>query len=841
MVATRSGRGAKAPEVDPPANNTLKAPPKRAGKRKAVDDAPAEPAAKVAKPTKPEPKKKAAPKAATKAAPKAAAKTTRRAAKAIEPVETVEEKPEPEPVTDKTDEPKTTRRTARGRKAAVAPVVEVAQPLPVVIEEPVAAVAEPTKPATRAKKQPVPKANSKALRTKPLGTTAAATRVKRDRHAAIAPPAESPLKAPARKPARKPATKAATASKMVEHETAAVVVAEEPFAEYPNYPNTPAHINAPLSSRVALRELPVDYPKTPAHISGPMSHKDAMAELPGYPKTPSHISAPISHKDAIAELPNYPKTPVHITAAVTTKKALDELPDYPKTPAHIAEAISNQKAFDELAAEYPTTPAHVEAAWGNQKALNELPAGYPRTPAHVAAMLSNQQALDQLSDYPQTPAHITAPLKNEDALKELAGYPQTPAHIRAPMTIQEGLAALPSYPNTPKLIEATVDEEAVSYTPEAIENAVDEEAALNTPVAIETTVNEDAAFNTPQAVEATVVNEAASSPVSEPEEISFELTGPIQEIQPESSLINGDESPVVHDGAGSMRESSVIPRNSTQNVFFAAPELPSSASSTSPSKRSALRSPVKADMKTPKKTVTWNDDDSEPEFLLHGGPLRGMKFFVDVTSNGKDQSFLFTGLLEDMGAQVERTWDNDTFLTHVLYKDGKKTTLDKVVASNGKVKCVNVGWILDSEKNQKRMEETPYLVDLAVHALSPPKSKMAPFTPAKTPSKYLMSIQEKSSSIKSVPSTPTSSEFDRSINFDEKENSEIGIFFTPKPKTCPRQPMKPWMLNRSPVKTPSRFEYLKQAPLKAFSTTKKRSAPESFDGLSGAPKKLRFL
>ena len=917
MVATRSGRGAKTAEVAAVAHNTLKAPPKRATKRKAVEEAPAEPAPKALKPTKTEPKKKPAPKptkaatkAAPKTAPKAAVKTTRRTAKVVDVVEAVDEipepAPEPEPVPEVENvvEPKTTRRAVRGRKPAVTETTkEIVTPAPV--EEPAAEpalIAKPVK-ATRARKQPILEANAIILPAKAPSTTTAATRATRGRRAVTAPAAESPLKAPARKPGRKPAVKATS---KVESTTTTIGAIEEPFTEYPNYPNTPAHIKAPLSTRAALKELPANYPNTPAHISKPLSNEDALAELADYPKTPAHIAAAFANQKALTalpeeyprtpahvaatlsslnafnelpadypktpahitdafnnykalnglpdypktpahiaealnnhtalnelpdypktpahiaqtldnhkalnELPDYPKTPAHIAQALDNHKAFNELPDYPKTPAHVADAYSNQKAFDELAAEYPKTPAHVEDVLSNSRALNELPAEYPRTPAHIAATFSSQQALDQLPDYPQTPAHIVAPLIKPDAVEELpTEASHTPAHNQAPLEVQDELTALPSDPSVSKATENIVEEDASILTYES---------------------------------------------ESEPEDMSFELTGPILEIQPESSLIEGDES-ILCDMSPALNKTFVHneslvredehedveePSASlTTSVVFAAPEV-SLAAPSSPGKRSALRSPMKSDLKTPKKTVTWNDDEPEVDFLLHGGPLRGMRFFVDVTSNGKDQSFLFTGLLEDMGAQVQRTWDDTTSLSHVLFKDGKQSTLEKVVASKGVVKCVNLGWILDSEKNKMRMDEVPYLVDLSsVKAPSPLKSKVGAFTPARTPSKYSQSLQEKPGSNNSLPSTPTSSEFDRSMNFDDKENSEIGIFFTPQAKTCPK-PKFSWLLNKSPMKTPSKVEFLKQTPMKAFSTTKKSTTTQSFGSFSLAPpKKLRFV
>ena len=99
--------------------------------------------------------------------------------------------------------------------------------------------------------------------------------------------------------------------------------------------------------------------------------------------------------------------------------------------------------------------------------------------------------------------------------------------------------------------------------------------------------------------------------------------------------------------------------------------------------------------------------------------LQGAVVFVDVhTSEGADASGIFVELLTQMGARCVKQWswnprasmgsslnDNtsqaaspDTSkvgITHVVYKDGGKRTLEKVRSSNGVVLCVGVGWVLE--------------------------------------------------------------------------------------------------------------------------------------------------
>ena len=99
--------------------------------------------------------------------------------------------------------------------------------------------------------------------------------------------------------------------------------------------------------------------------------------------------------------------------------------------------------------------------------------------------------------------------------------------------------------------------------------------------------------------------------------------------------------------------------------------------------------------------------------------LQGAVVFVDVhTSEGADASGIFVDLLTQMGARCVKQWSwnprasmggsltsgtpqaasPDTTrvgITHIVYKDGGKRTLEKVRSSNGVVLCVGVGWVLE--------------------------------------------------------------------------------------------------------------------------------------------------
>lgn len=149
-------------------------------------------------------------------------------------------------------------------------------------------------------------------------------------------------------------------------------------------------------------------------------------------------------------------------------------------------------------------------------------------------------------------------------------------------------------------------------------------------------------------------------------------------------------------------------------------------SSLSPSKkrRSPSKSPRKVSMpsdpSTPTPKTPGRDDESfstadtpaTPGFTrpdLDHNLLRGAVVFVEArTSDGGDASGLFTDLLKQMGAKCRKTWNwsprnssagdvtaDKIGITHVVYKDGRSQTLEKVRRSGGLVQCVGVSWVLE--------------------------------------------------------------------------------------------------------------------------------------------------
>ncbi|KAM7193582.1 hypothetical protein V8F20_008355 [Naviculisporaceae sp. PSN 640] len=132
---------------------------------------------------------------------------------------------------------------------------------------------------------------------------------------------------------------------------------------------------------------------------------------------------------------------------------------------------------------------------------------------------------------------------------------------------------------------------------------------------------------------------------------------------------------------------------------------------------------------TPQKSeVNWSNIGTPartPRRDLDPALLRGAVVFVDVhTSEGADASCIFVDLLTQMGARCVKTWNwnpsspdgqsSKVGITHVVYKDGGKRTLEKVRETGGVVQCVGVSWVLDCERENQWLDEVPYYIDTSL-------------------------------------------------------------------------------------------------------------------------------
>ncbi|CAN8101403.1 unnamed protein product [Discula destructiva] len=128
---------------------------------------------------------------------------------------------------------------------------------------------------------------------------------------------------------------------------------------------------------------------------------------------------------------------------------------------------------------------------------------------------------------------------------------------------------------------------------------------------------------------------------------------------------------------------------------------------------------------TPSRPETWSEAETpgcSPRRNVNPSLLSGAVIFVDVhTVEGADASAIFVELLTQMGARCLKTWQwnpsaehSKIGITHVLFKDGGKPTMEKVREAGGAVHCVGVSWVLDCERENQWLDEAPYYIDSAL-------------------------------------------------------------------------------------------------------------------------------
>ncbi|KAH6692869.1 hypothetical protein BKA61DRAFT_624745 [Leptodontidium sp. MPI-SDFR-AT-0119] len=168
----------------------------------------------------------------------------------------------------------------------------------------------------------------------------------------------------------------------------------------------------------------------------------------------------------------------------------------------------------------------------------------------------------------------------------------------------------------------------------------------------------------------------------------------------------------------SQRPSSTLSRNNTVISYS-----PTKSTPRTQSQKQSQDVVMQDAIATPSKTEGWSTMGTPartPRRDINTSLLKGAVVFVDVhTSEGSDASALFTELLTQMGARCVKTWNwngssEDTSkigITHVVFKDGGKRTLERAKETNGVVSCVGVGWVLDCERENKWLDESAYSVD----------------------------------------------------------------------------------------------------------------------------------
>ncbi|KAI9640987.1 hypothetical protein NHQ30_010414 [Ciborinia camelliae] len=171
------------------------------------------------------------------------------------------------------------------------------------------------------------------------------------------------------------------------------------------------------------------------------------------------------------------------------------------------------------------------------------------------------------------------------------------------------------------------------------------------------------------------------------------------------------------------RPSSFLSRNNTAISYSPSHNTPKSQQT-----QRSTEGAISQDFSTPteSETVMWSTVATPartPRPDRNTALLKGAVVFVDVhTTEGADASGLFTELLTQMGAKCVKSWpwnpnsddESKIGITHIVFKDGGKRTLEKARQTGGVVSCVGVGWVLDCERENQWLDEASYAVDTAM-------------------------------------------------------------------------------------------------------------------------------
>ncbi|KAA1102525.1 hypothetical protein PGTUg99_007886 [Puccinia graminis f. sp. tritici] len=156
------------------------------------------------------------------------------------------------------------------------------------------------------------------------------------------------------------------------------------------------------------------------------------------------------------------------------------------------------------------------------------------------------------------------------------------------------------------------------------------------------------------------------------------------------------------------RASNILP---SVRPDISSPGQGSSDSSSGPSaSKDRLSASVSAGINPGNSNATKNDRAKKN---LAPTPLKDVVAFVDVrTREGDDAGKVFVEMLKGLGAKV---LGRLTFpLTHIIFKAGKPTTLDKYMHHpRPKPALVGIGWVVRCREIVGKAEERPYAIDIS--------------------------------------------------------------------------------------------------------------------------------
>ncbi|KAF4955637.1 hypothetical protein FSARC_11807 [Fusarium sarcochroum] len=361
-----------------------------------------------------------------------------------------------------------------------------------------------------------------------------------------------------------------------------------------------------------------------------------------------------------------------------------------------------------------------------------------KTPRTSRASMGGFSALaDRLGSWKASTPVKMAPLTS--GIPEFVATPRTEASpasthfFEDEMTVRAGMENLQD-DKTPEIEEPTFDDMEVTEEDVELANEANE-MSLMEPEILEDVVNPEAFDDT--------LSEASQEYGDENEVPVDPAMAPITPVRPVMKTFNtttkvplkpADDSTPSPLKKRSFSASRVAPkrpsgptRSATVISYSPAKDRKSLPATIVEAPSSAPATPSTPAPVTPSKSDLWSSLGTPartPRRDVDPALLRGAVVFVDVyTSEGADASSIFVELLTQMGAKCMKSWSwnpngsgsdvtsSKVGITHVVFKDGSKRTLEKVRESNGIVQCVGVSWVLDCERENDWVEEGPYKID----------------------------------------------------------------------------------------------------------------------------------
>lgn len=242
-------------------------------------------------------------------------------------------------------------------------------------------------------------------------------------------------------------------------------------------------------------------------------------------------------------------------------------------------------------------------------------------------------------------------------------------------------------------------------------------------------------MHSPQRTPQTTPREKAHASAS-PAKVTPSTTQPSPSSKKVTSSTKSAQSPAQETPQPTTAER--FPRMNRQNYTHATTAAPPSRFRTptkSPVKRPATakkstslrkvalnKATISTPMKTPLKGPAETPAANMPMTPHPSAPLRGVLALVEIfTLEGASASAPFIALLHRLGARTTKAWKEG--ITHVVFKDGSPTTLQRVRLHNKEcgeagrgavVHCVNSRWVsdCDAEGSHVGEEDEKYAVDV---------------------------------------------------------------------------------------------------------------------------------